>query len=372
MSGKISSEPISISFMPRPLSAIIDIDAMQFNLALAKSCAPNSKAWAVVKANAYGHGLNNGMRGFAAADGLALIELESAVQLREMGWTKPILLLEGFFHPEDLKTIKEYRLETVVHCEEQLEILEKSTDAVGLEVHLKMNSGMNRLGLKPEQFRKAFERLTACKAVKKIALITHFANAEFETHGILSVAEQMHIFQETSKNLPGERSCANSAAILMHRHLQGDWIRPGIMLYGASPGDKSAAELGLKPAMRLESEIIGIQNVLPGECLGYGSLFVADRPMRVGVVACGYADGYPRHAPSGTPVLVEGNKTQVLGRVSMDMMNVDLTSVPEAHIGSKVILWGDSLPIDEVARAAGTIGYELMCALTPRVRRIPA
>ncbi len=345
---------------------------MQCNLALAKSCVPHSKAWAVVKANAYGHGLHNGMRGFAAADGLALIELDAAVRLREMGWTKPILLLEGFFHPSDLETIREHRLETVIHCEEQLEVVEKAKDVSGLVVHLKMNSGMNRLGLKPDGFRQAFERLSACRKVEKISFITHFANAEFATHEVLSVGEQMRIFQETSHGFPGERSCSNSAAILVHAEIQADWIRPGIMLYGASPGGRTAAEFGLKPAMRLESEIIGIQHVAQGESIGYGSLFIADRPMKIGVVACGYADGYPRHAPTGTPILVEGKRTRVLGRVSMDMMNVDLTWIPEAHIGSKVVLWGDSLPIDEVAHAAGTIGYELMCALTPRVARVPA
>lgn len=345
---------------------------MQFNLALAKSCVPDSKAWAVVKANAYGHGLDNGMRGFAAADGLALIEIESAVRLREMGWSKPILLLEGFFDPSDLKVISEYRFETVVHCKEQLEILEKSTDAFELHTHLKMNSGMNRLGFKSNEFAAAFKRLSSCKDVKKISLITHFANAELAAHDVLSVAAQMRAFQAASHDFAGERSCSNSAAILMHPEIQANWIRPGIMLYGASPGGRSAAEFGLRPAMRLESSIIAVQHVTQGESLGYGSLFVADRPMKIGVVACGYADGYPRHAPTGTPILVEGKRTRLLGRVSMDMMNVDLSEIPEARFGSKAVLWGDSLPIDEVANAAGTIGYELMCALTQRVRRVPA
>lgn len=345
---------------------------MQFNLALAKSCVPDSKTWAVVKANAYGHGLDNGMRGFAAADGLALIEIDSAVRLRQMGWSKPILLLEGFFHPSELEVINEYRLETVVHCKEQLEILEKLTGAFELVTHLKMNSGMNRLGFKPDEFRDAFKRLSSCRNVKKISLITHFANAELVAHNVLPVAAQMRAFQDASHDFGGERSCSNSAAILVHPEIQADWMRPGIMLYGASPGGRSAAEFGLKPAMRLESEIIAIQNVVQGESIGYGSQFVVDRPMRVGVVACGYADGYPRHAPAGTPLLVEGKRTRLLGRVSMDMMNVDLTAIPEAHSGSKVVLWGENLPIDEVAHAAGTIGYELMCALSPRVRRVPA
>jgi alanine racemase len=327
-----------------------------------------------VKADAYGHGLDNALRGFADADGLALVELESAVHLREMGWTKPILLLEGFFQPSDLETIGKHRLETVVHCTEQLEIIEKTAAGTesGLVVHLKMNTGMNRLGFKPSQFRNAFERLSGTRAVKKMSLITHFANAEVPAHAVLSFAEQMHIFQEAALGLSGERSCANSAAILVHPGLRDDWIRPGIMLYGASPGGTPAAEFGLKPAMRLESEIISIQSITEKESIGYGSLFVADRPMKIGVVACGYADGYPRHASTGTPILVDGKRTRVVGRVSMDMLNVDLTPIPDAHIGSKVILWGDALPIDEVAQAAGTVGYELMCALTPRVVRVAA
>lgn len=347
---------------------------MRGNLALAKSLVPRSKAWAVVKADAYGHGIENAVRGFADADGLALIELEGAVRLRELGWTKPILLLEGFFQASDLDTITEYRLETVVHCTEQLELIEKAANIPepGLLVHLKMNSGMNRLGFKPDQFRTAFERLSGSRAVKKISFMTHFANAELSAHEVLSFARQMQVFHETSRGLPGERSCGNSAAVLVHPELADDWIRPGIMLYGASPGGRSAAEFGLKPAMRLESELISVQIVQQGESAGYGSLFVADRPMRIGVVACGYADGYPRHAPTGTPVLVNGIRTRVLGRVSMDMLNVDLTPVPDAHVGSKVVLWGDALPIDDVAQAAGTIGYELMCALTRRVARVVA
>lgn len=356
--------------MPRPLVAIIDIAAMQHNLAIAKRSAPSSKMWAVVKANAYGHGLARGMRGFAAADGLALIEPDNAVRLREMGWDKPILLLEGFFDPTDLKAVADHRMETAVHCNEQIAMLEKTTLSTPVNIHLKMNSGMNRLGFTPDAFRDAYARLRAIPGVNNITFMTHFANADDAGNATLPLAEQMRRFSVATEGLPGERSVANSAADLLHPDIASHWVRPGIMLYGATPGGKSAQAFGLRAAMTLKSEIIGIQRIAAGEAVGYGSRFVADKPMTVGVVACGYADGYPRHAPSGTPVMVDGVRTKIVGRVSMDMITVDLTEVPAAHIGSMVTLWGEDLPIDEVAEAAGTIGYELMCALAPRVRVI--
>lgn len=354
--------------MPRPLVATIDIAALRANLALAKSCALNARILAVVKANAYGHGLAHAVRGFAAADGLGLIELDGAVRLRQMGWQKTILLLEGFFEPADLATVIDCRLEAVIHCNEQIEMLEQSKLAAKIDVHLKMNSGMNRLGFKPGAYRAAYARLRAIDAVRNIVLMTHFANADNATHAALPLSEQIKRFESATEGLPGLRSLSNSAADLLHPETAADWVRPGIMLYGGSPGGRSAAELGLLPAMTLTSAIIGIQHVATGEAVGYGSLFVADRSMNVGVVACGYADGYPRHAATGTPIVVDGIRTRIVGRVSMDMMMVDLTPVPHARVGSPVTLWGAELPIDEVAEAAGTIGYELMCAIAPRVR----
>jgi alanine racemase len=358
--------------MPRPLVATIDITAMQSNLEIARRLAPAAKLMAVVKANAYGHGLMQGMQGFAAADGLALIELDAAVRLRDAGWKKKILLLEGFFEPADLRTIQEYQLDTTVHCIEQLEMLEKNLPAQPIDVHLKMNSGMNRLGFKPAAFRESFARLRKLSAVRDITFMTHFANAENEFHEALPLALQVQRFNEATHGLQGARSLANSATDLLHPELAADWVRPGVMLYGGTPGARSAQQFGLRPAMSLTSEIIGVQDVARGDSVGYGSLFVADAPMKVGVVACGYADGYPRHAPTGTPVIVDGVRTRILGRVSMDMMSVDLTDIPGARVGSRVMLWGTeagvALPIDEVAQAAGTIGYELMCALAPRVR----
>ncbi|ABR88832.1 alanine racemase [Janthinobacterium sp. Marseille] len=354
--------------MPRPLIATIDIAALRSNLALAKARAPHSKAWAVVKANAYGHGLERGMRGFAAADGLGLIELDAAARLRELGWNKRILLLEGFFDASDTKLLAEHRLDTVIHCEEQLLMLEQAKLRTQIDVHLKLNSGMNRLGFTPARYRAAYERLRAIPAVRHISFVTHFANAEDPDNPVLPVQEQVRRFKEATRDLPGEKSLANSATDLLHPAAAADWIRPGIMLYGATPGAQSAEQFGLRAAMSLHSEIIGVQHIVAGDAVGYGSAFVATAPMTIGVVACGYADGYPRHAPSGTPVIVDGVKTRMVGRVSMDMITVDLTPVAKPRIGSKVTLWGASLPIDEVANAAGTVGYELMCGLAPRVQ----
>jgi len=353
--------------MPRPIAAHIDIDAMRSNLAVAKAYAPDSKLWAVVKANAYGHGLKHAMRGFEAADGFALVEPEAAIGLRRSGVSKPILLLEGFFDNADLSAVLMHGLQTVVHCEEQLAMLEMAKHSTPLTVHLKMNSGMNRLGFRPEEFKNAYARLRALPFVQEIFLMTHFANAEDDANAVLPLSLQLQRFREAVRGMPSAWSLSNSAANLLHPEVRAEWSRPGIMLYGGTPGGKTAQECGLLPAMTLQSAIIGTQKVLAGEAVGYGSRFIVEQGMKIGVVACGYADGYPRHAPSGTPILVEGVRTRIIGRVSMDMLTVDLTPVPAARIGSEVTLWGKGLPIDEVAQSAGTIGYELMCALTPRV-----
>jgi alanine racemase len=358
--------------MPRPLTAVISIAALQHNLARAKQCAPGARVWAVVKANAYGHGLARAMRAFVDADGLALIETEAAEQLRDLGWTKPILLLEGFFDASDLPMLAARNIQTAVHCNEQIDMIADSGLTSALDVHLKMNSGMNRLGFRPEAYRQAYERLKSLPAVRSITLMTHFANADDPGNKGCLLEHQVRRFEEATSGLSGKHSLSNSAGVLLHPQLAHDWIRPGIMLYGGTPGGGTAEEFGLKPAMALRSEIIGVQTVGAGDAVGYGSRFIAKSTMRIGVVACGYADGYPRHAPEGTPVLVNGRRTTMAGRVSMDMITVDLTGMPDAKVGSSVTLWGDGLPIDEVAGAAGTIGYELMCALAPRVRVVEA
>ncbi len=358
--------------MPRPLLATIHLDSMQYNLARVRACTGPAKVWAVVKANGYGHGLERAMHGFADADGLALIEPENAVRLRELGWDKPILLLEGIFDAADAALLCDYGLNSAVHTVEQIALLEQANLTGPIDVHLKMNTGMNRLGFSPQAFAAAHARLRAIPQVRDITLMTHFANADTVLHPRLTIGEQIRRFTAAAVGLDGPRSLSNSGGVLHQQdlmdELSNDWVRPGIMLYGATPGGKSAQDYDLRPTMTLSSEIIGVQQLQAGDMVGYGSHFQASGPMTVGVVACGYADGYPRHTPHGAPVLVDGVRTTLVGRVSMDMMAVDLSKVAGARVGSRVVLWGAGLPIDEVAQAAGTIGYELMCAVAPRVR----
>ena len=351
--------------MPRPLLATIHTAALANNLAVARRHAPNSKVWAVVKANAYGHGLARAFPGLRATDGFGLLDLEEAAKLRELGWAGPILLLEGFFRPTDIDVIDRYSLTTTVHCDEQLRMLEMARLSKPINVQLKMNTGMNRLGYTPEKFRAAWERARACPGVGQIVLMTHFADADGER----GIAEQLATFERGAEGIAGGRSLSNSAATLWHPNAHFDWVRPGIILYGASPSGVTAAieGTGLQPAMTLASELIAVQTLAAGQTVGYGSTFSAPGPMRIGVVACGYADGYPRCAPEGTPIVVDGIRTRVVGRVSMDMLTVDLTPCPAANVGSRVELWGPQVPIDDVARACGTIGYELMCAVAQRV-----
>ncbi len=356
--------------MTRPLTATIDISAMRHNFSVVRSSVPSAKAWAVVKADAYGHGLERAVRAFSDADGLALIEIDRAINLRKNGWKKPILLLEGFFKADELPELAENGISFAVANDEQMAMLEKAKLPKPVNVHLKMNTGMNRLGYLPSEYRAAYERVSRIPHVKSISFMTHFANSEDPDHPKVPVREQLRRFDMATDGLPGDRNLSNSAAILLHPDIRTDWVRPGIMLYGGTPGGKTAEEYGLVAAMSLDSEIIQIQHIKKGDSVGYGSLFTAETDMTIGVVACGYADGYPRVAPEGTPVIVDGVRTRLVGRVSMDMLTVDLTPVKNAHIGSKVNLWGKELPIEEVAVAAGTVGYELMCALTSRPKII--
>jgi len=301
----------------------------------------------------------------SATDGYALLDIQDAVRLREAGFRQTILLLEGFFGAEDLPVVAQYDLTVVIHNAQQIALLDAYPGKTTLDVWLKVNSGMNRLGFSPQQVAQAMEKLRRHRAVRDITLMTHFANAD-EARGI---AEPLALFNNLSVPYRVPRSLANSAALLRYPDSHGDWVRPGIMLYGASPfSEVSAQQLGLRPVMTLHSRIIGTQSLRAGDEVGYGAMFRAEHVMRIGIVACGYADGYPRHAPSGTPILVEGQRTRTVGRVSMDMLQVDLSGLPQADVGSSVVVWGEGMPIEEVARAAGTIGYELMCALTTRVR----
>ncbi|WP_225721825.1 alanine racemase [Candidatus Vallotiella sp. (ex Adelges kitamiensis)] len=351
--------------MPRPLFATIHTAALSNNLAIARRFAPKSKIWAVVKANAYGHGLERVFTGLHSADGFGLLDLEEAVKLRELGWSGPILLLEGGGRLTDIEIIDRYSLATTVHCDEQLRMLEVARLSRPVNIQLKMNSGMNRLGYAAGKYYAAWKRARACSGIGQITLMTHFSNAEGEG----GIQHQLEIFEHSANSIVGARSLSNSAATLWHPHSHFDWVRPGIMLYGASPSGILGAiqGLGLKPAMTLSSKLIAVQTVEPGEGVGYGSIFRAQQRMRIGIVACGYADGYPRCAPEGTPILVDGVRTRVVGRVSMDMLTVDLSLCPSASIGSLVELWGSNIPIDDVAVVCGTVGYELMCALAQRV-----
>lgn len=350
--------------MSRPIRATISASALRHNYGAARRAAPQSRVLAIVKANAYGHGLERAARALKDVDGFGLIEIEGAVRLRESGFPREILLLEGFFEASELPVLAASRIATAVHNDEQLRMLHSKPPKPGLDIYLKINTGMNRLGFVPAQVRGALDRLQESGAAKSITLMTHFATAD--TAG--GITEAMRRFEAATQGLTFPRSVANSAAIFAHPECHAGTVREGICLYGATPfSDRSAESLGLLPAMTLTSQLIAVRDLAADDTVGYGSTFKADRAMRLGIVACGYADGYPRQAPSGTPIVVGGARTRTVGRVSMDMITVDLSPVPNARVGTPVTLWGEGLPIDEVANPAGTVGYELMCGLAPRV-----
>ena len=355
--------------MPRPIEALIHTPALAHNIGRARALAGGARVWAIIKANAYGHGIERVFDGLRGADGFALLDLAEAQRVRALGWRGPVLLLEGCFEARDLELCSRLNLWHVVHCKEQIDWLAAHKTQQPHRVFLKLNSGMNRLGFRPEAFRGAWARLNALPQVDEVSLMTHFSDAD----GARGIAHQIDVFEATTHDLGGERSLSNSAAVLRHR-LHNDWVRAGILSYGSAPDfpEHDSRHWDLWPTMTLRSRLIATQSLQPGDAVGYGSSFTASAPMRIGIVACGYADGYPRHCGTGTPVLVDGVRSITLGRVSMDMLAVDLGPVPHAAPGSEVTLWGcgpggATLSIDEVARAAGTIGYELMCALAQRV-----
>ncbi|RTZ44444.1 alanine racemase [Candidimonas sp. SYP-B2681] len=373
--------------MPRPISATISLSSLSHNLRIVAQQLTDGgvsagrqrpSIWAVIKANAYGHGIENAISGFGQAEGLAMLDLDEAVRCREAGWTKPILLLEGFFEPADVETLVRHRLTTTVHCQEQLDMLSASRVPEPIDAFIKLNTGMNRLGFSTNDYLAAYGQAQALQArgiLGTLGKMTHFARADDDA---IVTQQQLRMFNQITQGLPGEVSLCNSAATLAPGlwasvpDRQDQWVRPGICLYGSSPfAEKSAAEFGLLPAMTLAAKLISVRSISTGEAIGYGCTFVSSRSMRIGVVACGYADGYPRHAVTGTPITVEGVCTRLLGRVSMDMLAVDLTPVPQARVGSSAVLWGDGGPsVDEVAAAAGTIGYELLCAVAARIPKI--
>ena len=349
----------------RPLAAQVNLSALRANLRKARERAPGAQVLAVVKADAYGHGLTRVLPALSEADGLALLELDAAVALRERHYARRVLLLEGFFSADELAEIAARRFAVVVHHEEQVRMLEAATLPRPIEVFVKINTGMNRLGFHPDLAHTIVDRLSRASSVAVMRMMTHLARADEEE----GVREQLERFEEACQGLPYPRSIANSAGVIRYNDVGGDYVRPGIMLYGSSPFPYDTADmLGLSPVMTLKSELIAIQDIKANESVGYGGTYTASRAHRVGVIACGYADGYPRHAPNGTPVLVCGRKVRTAGRVSMDMMTVDLTDAPQAVVGSPVVLWGEGLPVDDVAAAASTVGYQLLTGISRRAR----
>lgn len=348
--------------------ALVDHSALRKNLAVVRRYAPRSRIWAVIKANAYGHGMEEAAAALDGADGFALARVEEAVRLREAGVGKPLLILEGAAFPDELEYAGRHGLELVLHQEEQVALLERVPASRPLRIWIKVDTGMRRLGFLPEVVPGLIARLSGnSRLANPPALMTHLANADDPQDGLTSLQ-----CRRLKALLPGGRgilSIGNSAGVLAHPEARTEWVRPGIMLYGASPLiNRSARELGLSPVMTLASRIIAVRALRRGDAIGYGGTYVCEQDMPVGVVAVGYGDGYPRHAPSGTPVLIRGRRVPIVGRVSMDMISVDLRPVPDAALGDSVILWGQGLPVDEIAAGAGTIAYELFCGVTTRVR----
>jgi len=350
--------------MSRPIQARISLKALSENLSRVRDFAPRSGILSVIKAEAYGHGLLEAAGALSGSDGFALLDLADALKLREAGFKQKIVLLEGCFSRGELRAVSENGIDVVVHCMEQIDMIGSVKVPGKIGVFLKCNTGMNRLGFRPEVYPEALSKLESLESIGEIVLMSHFCCAD----GAAGVKAQMAVFEAATSSMKYPQSLANSAALIRYPETRTEWVRPGIMLYGASPfADEDAASLGLKPAMMLSSKLIAVQQVRRGEGIGYGPMFRADESMRVGIVACGYADGYPRHAPNGTPVMVGGRLTGTLGRVSMDMLCVDISQLPDAGIGTEAVLWGEGLPVEDVAAACGTISYELLCAVAPRV-----
>lgn len=350
----------------RLIRAVIDTGALRSNLGVVRRCAPRARVMAVVKANAYGHGLVPTALALADADALAVARLEEGIALRAAGVRTPIVLLEGVFDAAQLLEAAHQDFELVVHGPEQLELLSASRAAHRFDVWLKVDSGMNRLGFRVENFRDAYAVLSTCPAVSRVRFLTHLASADLRDDP--ATKHQIELFDRTVAGLAAERSLANSAAILGWPMSHGDWVRPGLMLYGVSPlADKPAAEFGLVPAMTFYSTVIAVRRVPLGERVGYGGTWTAQRSSTLAIVAVGYGDGYPRHMANGTPVLVNGVRAPLAGRVSMDMIGVDITDLPQVRVGDPAVLWGEGLPAELVAPHAETVPYELLCGVSQRV-----
>jgi alanine racemase len=350
-----------------PIRALVDTAALRYNLSRARGIAPGSRVMAVIKANGYGHGLVPVARALAPADGFAVARLDEGLALRAAGLTNPVLLLEGVFSPAQLASAAQQRLDVMVHSIEQLEMLEGRAGGEVVSAWIKLDTGMNRLGFRVEAFGAAYARL---RRIANLApdptLVTHLANADDTADPKTGL--QLGAFAAATAGLPGARSVANSAGLIAWPDTRTDWVRPGLALYGVSPFPHgTGTDLGLRPAMTLHSEVIAVKDVAAGETVGYGGTWRAARATRMAVVAAGYGDGYPRSVPSGTPVLVNGRRVPLVGRVSMDMITVDVTDIPAVSTGDPVVLWGDEVPVEEIARLAGTIPYELVCGVSQRV-----
>ncbi len=355
--------------MSRLVTATIDMEALQHNLQRVRETVPETtRIVAVIKADGYGHNLLTVAHALYQADLFAVGCLDEALRLRQAHIDKPILLLEGFEGGEELAATAQLQLQSVLHSEQQWQLLEATRLQRPITIWLKIDTGMGRLGFTPERAEVLLPRLQAHPSVERVVLLSHFANADQPDHPLNE--RQQHRFEQCCVGAEVARSFCNAAALLSNEEVYHDYVRPGIMLYGSSPfPDRSADVLGLKPALMLQAPLIAIKDLQVGDTVGYGSCWQAERPTRLGVVAIGYGHGYPRQLPSGTPVLIQGERAPLVGRVSMDMITIDLTDLPEVEVGDTVTLWGEGLPVDEIAQHANTISYELLCQLTSRVRR---
>lgn len=365
--------------MSRAAEVIIHLSAIKQNLNVAKLAAPDTIAFAIIKADGYGHGILSTAYALRNADGFGVASIDEAIQIRTANIQKPILLLEGIFDKSELDEVQQHNLEIVMHHKWQIDaLLELATNQSNhgsnnkpkkFDIWLKLDTGMNRLGFSPKDIYSIWNTVKNSPVVQSIKLMTHLANADNTADNCTE--DQLIRFDSATQNINTLKSIANSAGILAWPQTHADIIRPGIMLYGASPIMKtSASDYKLTPAMTLRTKLISIKELKKGSPVGYGGDWIAPNDTKLGVAAIGYGDGYPRHAPSGTPVLVGGRRTKIVGRVSMDMVCVDLGNLPNAKIGDDVVLWGEGLPVEEVAQHAGTIPYELFCGITKRVRRI--
>ncbi|MFZ9667964.1 MAG: alanine racemase [Steroidobacteraceae bacterium] len=353
--------------LPNPTRARISLAAWRHNLLQLKAASPNAKLMAVIKANAYGHGAVQAAGALDAADAFGVARLGEGVELREAGIVKPIVLMEGVFTAAELALALEFQLDLVVHADYQVELLERHANSIPRVVWLKLDTGMHRLGFQAGEAASAAARLRALPTVGELRVMTHFSSADERDAPETRV--QLQRFESARLGLGSiEAGLANSAAVLSIPASHREWVRAGIALYGGSPlQGRTAESLGLKPVMTLSTEVIALRSIKSGDAVGYGATWRASRPSRIATLAAGYADGIPRHLPSGTPVLVAGRRAPLVGRVSMDMITVDVTDLPEVSVGSPAVLWGEGLPVDEIASAAGTISYELLCGVTRRV-----